>query len=202
MTTLEEVFLHLEKGEDELEETVDNLSKKIVRNRALSRSLSLQSKSTSYQSLQNEGITSIENGHDPKGRQAAVNPAGMTDDGICLVAGGDVTEIGGLEAISETKSPTSGIGLEKIECHPNACQIVLALIKLRCLRMFRDIQKLYFMILLPLLCAALSLYFDNYFQNSNTTSKPLELNGSTYGLMSTVAIHNSSRGDITSFIGK
>lgn len=54
MTTLEEVFLHLEKDE-EVECTVDNLSKKIVRNRALSRSLSLQSKSTSYQSLQNEG---------------------------------------------------------------------------------------------------------------------------------------------------
>lgn len=53
MTTLEEVFLHLEKDE-ETESTMDNLSKKIVRNRALSRSLSLQSKSTSYQSLQNE----------------------------------------------------------------------------------------------------------------------------------------------------
>lgn len=56
MTTLEEVFLHLEKDE-ETECTMDNLSKKMVRNRALSRSLSLQSKSTSYQSLQNEGIT-------------------------------------------------------------------------------------------------------------------------------------------------
>lgn len=56
MTTLEEVFLHLEKDE-ETECTMDNLSKKMVRNRALSRSLSLQSKSTSYQSLQNEGVT-------------------------------------------------------------------------------------------------------------------------------------------------
>lgn len=56
MTTLEEVFLHLEKDE-ETECTMDNLSKKMVRNRALSRSLSLQSKSTSYQSLQNEGAT-------------------------------------------------------------------------------------------------------------------------------------------------
>lgn len=54
MTTLEEVFLHLEKDE-EVECAMDNLSKKMVKNRALSRSLSLQSKSTSYQSLQNEG---------------------------------------------------------------------------------------------------------------------------------------------------
>jgi ATP-binding cassette subfamily A (ABC1) protein 5 len=48
------VFLHLERDE-ETDGTMDNLSKKMVRNRALSRSLSLQSKSTSYQSLQNEG---------------------------------------------------------------------------------------------------------------------------------------------------
>lgn len=54
MTTLEEVFLHLER-DDETDCTMDNLSKKMVRNRALSRSLSLQSKSTSYHSLQNEG---------------------------------------------------------------------------------------------------------------------------------------------------
>jgi ATP-binding cassette subfamily A (ABC1) protein 5 len=52
-----QVFLHLERLErdEETDGTMDNLSKKMVRNRALSRSLSLQSKSTSYQSLQNEG---------------------------------------------------------------------------------------------------------------------------------------------------
>lgn len=59
MTTLEEVFLHLEREDEETDDTMDNLSKKIVRNRALSRSLSLQSKSTSYQSLQNEGSNSL-----------------------------------------------------------------------------------------------------------------------------------------------
>lgn len=182
MTTLEEVFLHLEKAEDEIDETVDNLSKKIVRNRALSRSLSLQSKSTSYQSLQNEGNI-ILNGQDPK-------------------AGGDITEIGGLEVISETKSPTSGIGLEKIECKPNACQTIFALIRLRCLRMIRDIQKLYFMILLPLVCAAISLYLNSYFQGGNNVSRSLELNGSTYGDMSTIAVHNGSDNDIREFIGR
>lgn len=59
MTTLEEVFLHLERDEEAEEDTVDNLSKKIVRNRALSRSLSLQNKSTSYQSLQNESNNAL-----------------------------------------------------------------------------------------------------------------------------------------------
>lgn len=66
MTTLEEVFLHLEKETEETECTMDNLSKKMVRNRALSRSLSLQSKSTSYQSLQNEDAT-IQNDGQLKG---------------------------------------------------------------------------------------------------------------------------------------
>lgn len=51
---MSQVFLHLERDESE-EGTVENLSKKMVRSRALSRSLSLQSK-TSYQSLQNEVV--------------------------------------------------------------------------------------------------------------------------------------------------
>lgn len=70
MTTLEEVFLHLEKDEG-TECTMDNLSKKMVRNRALSRSLSLQSKSTSYQSLQNEGVT-VQSDGQAKGRFTSI----------------------------------------------------------------------------------------------------------------------------------
>lgn len=71
MTTLEKVFLHLEKDEG-TECTMDNLSKKMVRNRALSRSLSLQSKSTSYQSLQNEGVT-VQNDGQAKGKVIQTN---------------------------------------------------------------------------------------------------------------------------------
>ncbi|XP_060533320.1 cholesterol transporter ABCA5-like [Cylas formicarius] len=179
MTTLEEVFLHLEKDE-EPDCNVENLSKKIVRNRALSRSLSLQSKSTSYQSLQNEA-NNLLNNQDHK-------------------AGGDSTQLGGLEIISETKSPITGIGLEKIECKPNIPQTLFALIKLRSLRMIRDLQKLYFMIVLPVIIAALSLYFNSYFESGELPSLSLELNGTTYGEMSTVAIHNSSDRDIDNFI--
>lgn len=53
MTTLEEVFLSLEGENDEETETVEGVSSvKLVRARALSRSLSLQSKTLSYQVLQ------------------------------------------------------------------------------------------------------------------------------------------------------
>ncbi|XP_044260177.1 cholesterol transporter ABCA5-like [Tribolium madens] len=172
MTTLEEVFLHLERDE-ETEGTMDNLSKKMVRNRALSRSLSLQSKSTSYQSLQNEG--------------------NVTQDGK---GGGDT--MGGLEIISETKSPITGIGLEKIECHPNVCQTLISLLRLRVLRMIRDIQKLYFMVLLPLGLAALVLYF-NSMQTIEVKLTPLALNGSTYADKTTFAIHNASGGSLDDF---
>lgn len=55
MTTLEEVFLHLGRDEDNEETSMDNVSSKSVTGRAISRSLSLQSKSNSYLSLKNEG---------------------------------------------------------------------------------------------------------------------------------------------------
>ncbi|CAH0549112.1 unnamed protein product [Brassicogethes aeneus] len=174
MTTLEEVFLHLEKDE-ESEMTVDNLSKKIVRNRALSRSLSLQSKSTSYQSLQNEGM---------------VNSS---------VTGGESTTIGGLEIISETKSPITGLGLEKIDCKPSVCQTLFALLRLRTLRMIRDIQKLYFMILFPLALAALGLYFYNPQNLKGPKQKSILLNGDTYGDQTTITLYNGTYSNLDSF---
>lgn len=60
MTTLEEVFLSLEGENDEETESVEGVSSvKLVRARALSRSLSLQSKSLSYQVLQNNLISKL-----------------------------------------------------------------------------------------------------------------------------------------------
>lgn len=176
MTTLEEVFLHLEKDE-ETECTVDNLSKKIVRNRALSRSLSLQSKSTSYQSLQNEGINT--NNQEQKA--------------------GETTTVGGLEIISETRSPITGLGLEKIDCKPNVCQTLWALLRLRTLRMVRDIQKLYFMILFPLGLAAVGLYFYNPQTLKGPKQQPILLNGDTYGDQTTLTIFNGTNQDLDQF---
>ncbi len=55
-----QVFLHLERDEDEAETNtvMENLSRSMLRNRAMSRSLSIPSKSTSYHSLQNEAAAS------------------------------------------------------------------------------------------------------------------------------------------------
>ncbi|KAB0791349.1 hypothetical protein PPYR_03149 [Photinus pyralis] len=175
MTTLEEVFLHLERDE-EVEDSVENLSKKMVRSRALSRSLSLQSKSTSYQSLQNENNA---NHQDARG-------------------GGDL-QLHGLEVICETKSPIIGLGLEKIETKPNIPQTFIALLSLRLLRLIRDIQKLYFMIMLPLGLAAIGLYL-NSIQSTHSKMNVLYLNSRTYGNETTILVYNGTDGNIDLFI--
>lgn len=111
---------------------------------------------------------------------------------------GDSVQIGGLEIISETRSTITGIGLEKIECHPNIFQTLIALLRLRTLRMFRDIQKLYFMILLPLGLAALALYF-NSIQSIQPKIQAIVLNGETYGNDNTLAVHNASNRNLDAF---
>lgn len=113
-----------------------------------------------------------------------------------------MTEIGGLEVISETKSPVVGIGLEKIGTNPNVLQTLIALLKLRTLRIVRDLQKLYFMILLPLGLAALGLYF-NSMQSSEPRFKSLQLNGHTYGNESTgFAVFNGSETNLEPFLNE
>ncbi|KAF5301097.1 hypothetical protein FQA39_LY10916 [Lamprigera yunnana] len=175
MTTLEEVFLHLERDE-ETDDSVENLSKKMVRSRALSRSLSLQSKSTSYQSLQNEN-----NANHPDGR-----------------GGGDM-QLQGLEVICETKSPIVGLGLEKIEAKPSVLQTFVALLTLRFLRLIRDIQKLYFMIMLPLALAAIGLYLHST-QSTQHKMNVLHLHGETYGAETTLLVYNGTDKNIDLFI--
>ncbi|XP_049766661.1 cholesterol transporter ABCA5-like isoform X1 [Schistocerca cancellata] len=178
MTTLEEVFLHLERDE-ETDCTMDNLSKKMVRNRALSRSLSLQSKSTSYQSLQNEG--------------------GILTTGITDFPGKMCTETQMDGNINQETHLIPGLGFEPIETKPNTLQILIALLKLRILRMVRDIQKLYFMIILPLGFAALGLYL-NSIQTIEAKMKLLDLGGDTYEGNRKFVVHNATSEDLDEFI--
>ncbi|CAG2053674.1 unnamed protein product [Timema podura] len=181
MTTLEEVFLHLERDE-ETDGTMDNLSKKMVRNRALSRSLSLQSKSTSYQSLQNEG--------------AVISSGDTTIKGVPNICGD--TQVDG-NPNQLTEHHVTGLGFDPVETKPNAYQIILALLRLRILRMVRDIQKLYFMIVLPLGFAALGLYL-NSIQTIESKMKSLVLNGDTYKTETRIAFHNATKTQLDNMI--
>ncbi|CAK9809913.1 Cholesterol transporter ABCA5 [Anthophora plagiata] len=174
MTTLEEVFLHLEKDEGP-ECTMDNLSKKMVRNRALSRSLSLQSKSTSYQSLQNEGVT-VQNDGQAKG-------AGDLPDGVH----------------NDRNPPVLGLGLDPIKIRPNFIQTFYAMLRLRILRLFRNIQLLCFTILAPLVLVVLGLHL-NSIQTLEIKMQSLNLNTDTYGNETKILYANSTNHDITNLI--
>ncbi|XP_012287761.1 ATP-binding cassette sub-family A member 5 isoform X2 [Orussus abietinus] len=174
MTTLEEVFLHLEKDE-ETECTMDNLSKKMVRNRALSRSLSLQSKSTSYQSLQNEGAITQSDGQ--------VKGAGDLPDGV-----------------HNDKNPIIlGLGLDPIKTRPNFVQTLYAMLRLRVLRLCRNIQLLYFTIVAPIALVVLGLYL-NSIQTVDLKMQSLELNNDTYEGDTRILYVNNTDRDISPLI--
>lgn len=109
-------------------------------------------------------------------------------------------QLPGLEVICETKSPIVGLGLERIETHPNILQTFNALLSLRVLRLVRDIQKLYFMILLPLGLAAIGLYLNDI-QSTPNTMKILKLNAEMYAdHISKFLIHNGTDTDINLFV--
>ncbi|XP_076675043.1 cholesterol transporter ABCA5 isoform X2 [Andrena cerasifolii] len=174
MTTLEEVFLHLEKDEG-TECTMDNLSKKMVRNRALSRSLSLQSKSTSYQSLQNEGVT-VQSDGQAKG-------AGDLPDGVHC----------------DRNPPVLGLGLDPIKIRPNFLQTLYAMLRLRILRLFRNIQLFYFTIVAPLFLIVLGLHL-NSIQTAEVKMQSLKLDTDTYGMEMKLLYANNTDHDITDLI--
>ncbi|XP_034182709.1 cholesterol transporter ABCA5 isoform X1 [Osmia lignaria lignaria] len=174
MTTLEEVFLHLERDEG-TECTMDNLSKKMVRNRALSRSLSLQSKSTFYQSLQNEGTT-VNNDSQAKG-------AGDLPDGVH----------------SDRNPPVRGLGLDPIKIRPNFVQTLYAMLRLRILRLVRNIQLLYFTIVAPLFLVVLGLHL-NSIQTVEVKMQSLKLDTDTYGNETKILYANNTDRDITDLI--
>lgn len=76
---------------------------------------------------------------------------------------------------------------------------MIALLRLRMLRLVRDIQKLYFMILLPLALAALGLYL-NSIQTVEPKMKSLVLSGNTYKEYANVAIYNRTEKNLDDFL--
>ncbi|CAK9823283.1 Cholesterol transporter ABCA5 [Anthophora retusa] len=154
MTTLEEVFLHLEKDEGP-ECTMDNLSKKM--------------------SLQNEGVT-VQNDGQAKG-------AGDLPDGVH----------------NDRNPPVLGLGLDPIKIRPNFIQTFYAMLRLRILRLFRNIQLLCFTILAPLVLVVLGLHL-NSIQTLEIKMQSLNLNTDTYGNETKILYANSTDHDITNLI--
>ncbi|XP_058834897.1 cholesterol transporter ABCA5-like [Topomyia yanbarensis] len=244
MTTLEEVFLHLEtqreeeqKVEIEEEEDAayeDSLSRKVMKNRALPRSLSLQEKSNSYQSLKNDTKNLLEEQN--MENKASLPDNGLDFDTIIPVNGlsSDVEAVSRSERSSVVASPnskaqrkkhsrsrngvskstksiyedpthtsssvvklnsqnkTNWMDLDDIELKPSCSNTIVALLKLRITILFRDIQRLYLLIILPLAFTALGLYL-NSIQVISPVMRSILLDNTTYGSNITkFAVHDNT----------
>lgn len=168
MTTLEEVFLHLETQRDEDEgggariETgnMENISKKMVRNRALSRSLSLQGRSNSLQSDMGtiRSLPGCKIIHDD-------------DESVILPI---------QDTLFMQQNKSNWMELNDIELEPENFKTLLALLKLRVTILMRDLQRMYLMIILPLGFVAIGLYL-NSIQVILPVMRSLTLDNNTYG---------------------
>lgn len=194
MTTLEEVFLHLEtQREDDAPGNMENLSKKMVRNRALSRSLSLQGRSNSYESLQND-INALADSNG-KGTIRSL-PEERTNQMFPSIVTGDRGTIESIIPVKESvviqPSKSSWMDLKDVKLVPCVGATLYALLKLRVIILLRDLQRLYLMIILPLAFTALGLYL-NSIQVISPIMRSIILDNSTYDHENgRIAIHDST----------
>lgn len=172
MTTLEEVFLSLEgENTEEIEEVEGLSSVKLVRARALSRSLSLQSKTLSYQEL---------NDKDPQKTTSLPTPPAShalhsTNHGV--------------EHVKVTPELPISVGVlgETVKTNPSCWRTFCALVYIRTIRMIRDPYKLYVMILMPIVSCAIGLYMKSR-QIVLFRMQPLKLDSNVYSNKTPITI--------------
>ncbi|XP_039751795.1 ATP-binding cassette sub-family A member 5-like isoform X1 [Pararge aegeria] len=167
MTTLEEVFLSLEGENAEETEAVEGVSSvKLVRARALSRSLSLQSKTLSYQELNDKDQQKTTSLPTPPASHALHS----TNHGVEHVKVNKVTP----------EPPVSADVLGEIVKTNQSCwRTFCALVYIRTVRMIRDPYKLYVMIFMPIISCALGLYMKSR-QIVFFRMQPLKLDPNAY----------------------
>ncbi|KAL7012162.1 hypothetical protein ACKWTF_014662 [Chironomus riparius] len=171
MTTLEEVFLQLEndkEGEDYESHT------KIVQSRAISRSMSLQGRSGSSTSVVIEPTES----YDMKGTIRSLPERKSMAYAVEHIEI-DTSDEPPLIRSNESAIKSSWMELDDITLQPSIWSITYALLKLRVTILIRDLQRLYLMILVPLLCCGVGLYL-NSIQVVTPTMRSILLNNDTY----------------------
>ncbi|XP_050668382.1 cholesterol transporter ABCA5-like [Leptidea sinapis] len=172
MTTLEEVFLSLEgENADEMDAVEGVSSVKLVRARALSRSLSLQSKTLSYQELNDKELQ----------KSASLTPPAShalhsTNHGVELV-----------KVTPDLPVSVETLG-EILKTNPSCWRTFCALVYIRTVRMIRDPYKLYVMIFMPIISCALGLYIKSR-QIVFFRMQPLKLDPNVYVNRTPIALH-------------
>ncbi|XP_026680184.1 ATP-binding cassette sub-family A member 5-like [Diaphorina citri] len=171
MTTLEEVFLQLEKDEKESDTKtgpIENISKTIVKNRR-----KRPRRRNKYSTLESEagdtGTTTETVSQD------ATSKPGGEDDKI------------------------AGIGHESVVIERSELQVFAAITRLRLIRLFRDGQKLYIMLIIPLIFAAIGMYMHRNV-NIDFVTKPLNLSQYSYTDSYKVAVHVANSTDAQRFL--
>ncbi|CAH2093422.1 unnamed protein product [Euphydryas editha] len=174
MTTLEEVFLSLEGENEEETEAVEGLSSvKLVRARALSRSLSLQSKTLSYQELNDKDQQKTPSLPTPPASHALHS----TNHGVEHV-----------KVTPEAPVSVDALG-EIVKTNPSCWRTFCALVYIRTVRMIRDPYKLYVMIFMPIISCALGLYMKSR-QIVFFRMQPLKLDPNAYFNKTPIALYS------------
>lgn len=62
---------------------------------------------------------------------------------------------------NDRNPPVLGLGLDPIKIRPNFPQTLYAMLRIRVLRLFRNLQLLYFTIIMPLALIVLGLYVNS-----------------------------------------
>ncbi|XP_064074250.1 cholesterol transporter ABCA5-like [Vanessa tameamea] len=174
MTTLEEVFLSLEGENAEETEAVEGVSSvKLVRARALSRSLSLQSKTLSYQELNDKDQQKTTSLPTPPASHALHSTTH------------------GVEHVKVTPEAPVSVDVlgEMVKTNPSCWRTFCALVYIRTVRMIRDPYKLYVMIFMPIISCALGLYMKSR-QIVFFRMQPLKLEPNAYFNKTPIALYS------------
>ena len=168
----------------------------MVRNRALSRSLSLQGRSDS--------CTSEQLDNNSKGTIRSLPESTSNNHATGLTTEKPVNEAPLIKANvninnNNLQSKTNWIELDDIVLKATVHDIILALLKLRLTILLRDIQRLYLMIILPLAFTAIGFYL-NSIQVILPVMRSIVLDNNTYGKdINNVAIHFNNDADDTTY---
>lgn len=180
MTTLEEVFLHLETNRENEDYENSNMRMKMVQSRAISRSMSLQGRSGSSTSVIIEtmdvnGKGTIRSLPERKSMAYAVdaNEIETSDEPPLIRLNIDANDTNDLQ------NKSSWTELDDITLTPSFSSTIQALLIIRCTILIRDLQRLYLMIIVPLLFTGIGLYL-NSIQVVTPVIRAISLDNNTY----------------------
>lgn len=192
MTTLEEVFLHLETSRDNEDYEASAMQIKMVQSRAVSRSMSLQGRSGSSTSVVIEtmnlnGTGTIRSLPERKSLAYAVdaNDVETSDEPPLIRMNHEI-----IETHNDLQNKSSWAELDDFNIEPSISSTIWALLIIRCTILIRDLQRLYLMIVVPLIFTGVGLYLNSIQVVSPPVMRSITLDNDTYARDGTrVAVH-------------